>query len=221
MAKSKLKVVGLSHTEQRKAERQWRREVEQQIAEVNEKIGRSALEQLAWIVGLSQQQVGDGAAYDNWRWLWFFSFEYRKHLFGGVSTPASVSKTVPEVKKALDSVRVLICGLADGKTVRFLPELGELGIDFRIDEDKQLSREFRGPLETQVFFRTLDLLDEVGCDRLRRCPYYPPEGKAVCGRVFVKRKGQRYCNREHAQAAAYDAWVTRGMPRGRKGAKTR
>lgn len=219
MAKVKL-VVGLSPTERRKAKQQMKREVEQQIAEVDETIGRSALEQLAWIVDLSQQQVGDGAAYDNWKWLFFFSFEYRKHLYGSVTTPASVSKTVPEVKEALDDVRVLICGLADGKTVRFLPKLGKLGIDIRITEEKRLDREFRGPLGTQVFFRTLDLLDQVGCDRLRRCPYSPGE-KLVCGQVFVKRKGQRYCCRDHSQAAAYDAWVKRGMPRGKKGGKAR
>lgn len=219
MAKVKL----LSRTEAREAEQQLIREVEQQIGEVNERIGCSALEQLVWIVGLSQRTLGHWEALDTWQWLGFFGQPAFKHLLMKTripTKPEAQKKVVADIEDALSTVKTLIGGLADGKVLNLSPQSGDLTFNIRQDAKGRLLREYRGPLGTQIFLRTLDLLDEVGCDRLRRCPY-SPGGKLVCGCVFVKRKGQRFCCRDHSQAAAYDAWVKRGMPRGRKGGKTR
>jgi len=131
----------------------------------------------------------------------------------GKSAEKKSAKAVTDVREALGNVRVLVCGLADRKEVRFLPKSGDLAIAIRIDSEGRLSREYLGPFKTRVFLRTLDLLEEVGSARLRTCPY-SPKGKPVCNLVFVKRRGQRFCSREHSAAAAYDAWVSRGKPRG-------
>lgn len=213
-----LRVTLLSRTEQRKAERQQTQAIQQQVKEVDAHVGRTAVEQLAWIVGLSQRTLGYGEALDTWSWIIFFAVPAFKYLLltSRIPTePGRSQKVVAEVQDALSTIKTLICGLADGRVVNLSPETGDLTFNIRRDAKGRLSREYRGPLSTQVFLRTLDLLEEAGCDRLRRCPYHA-EGQPVCGRVFVKRKGQRFCSPDHAQAAAYAAWVKRGMPRGTK-----
>lgn len=213
------KVTLLSRTKARKAERQQIQALQQQKQEVEAHTGgATAIGQLAWIVGLSQRTLGYGEALDTWRWLGFFAQPAFKEFLMVHRSPEGpgAQKVVAEVQDALSTVKTLVCGLADGRVVHLSPESGDLTFTLRQDAKGRLSRGYRGPLSTQVFLRTLDLLEKAGCDRLRRCPYHP-EGKPVCGRVFVKRKGQRFCSPDHAQAAAYAAWVKRGMPRGKKG----
>lgn len=219
MAKVKL----LSRTEARKAEQQQIQALEQQQKEIEAELGCTAIEELAWIVDHSQRTLGFWEALDKWRWLYFFAQPALRYVWMVTHVPEkpdAQKKIVADVQDALTTVKTLISGLADGRAVNLSPESGDLTFNIRQDAKGRLLREYRGPLGTQVFLRTLDLLNEVGCDRLRRCPY-SRDGKRVCGRLFVKRKGQRFCCREHSQAAAYDAWVKRGMPRGRKGGTTR
>ncbi|GEM_PF-3296761 len=218
MGKTKL----LTPAEAGKAEQQMLHALERQQEEIEAELGQTAIDELTWIVDLSQRSLSHLEALDQWRWLYFYAQPAFRYLLIETRIPTksdAQKKVVADIEDAISTVKTLTGGLADGKVVNLSPESGTLTLNIRQDAKGRLSREYRGPLETQVFFRTLDLLDRVG-NRLRRCPYQP-EGEPVCGRVFVKRKGQRFCKPDHAQAAAYDAWVKRGMPRGRKGGKTR
>lgn len=219
MAKVKL----LSRSEARKAEQQQLQALKQQQEEIEARFGRTAITELAWIVDLSQDPLDYWAALEAWQWLYFFAQPAFRHILMVTRLPEkpdAQKKIVADVQGALSTGKTLISGLADGGVVNLSPESGDLTFNLRQDAKGRLLREYRGPLGMQVFLRTLDLLDTVGCDRLRRCPY-SPGGKLMCGRVFVKRKGQRFCSRQHAQEAAYDAWVKRGRPRWKKGGTTR
>jgi hypothetical protein len=56
--------------------------------------------------------------------------------------------------------------------------------------------------------RTVELLDEIGADRLRACE---------CGRLFLAVRRQRHCSREHANRAAWRAHMAReGVAEARK-----
>lgn len=219
MAKLKL----LSRTEARKAEQQQIEAFQQQKQEMEKEVGRTVIEQLAWIVHLSQQDLSHHVALDKWAFIdWFALPVFKSNVVTRIPEVLKAQQgLVADIQAALSTVKGLVYGLADGKVVRVSPEKPQ---DFtfavRRDHTGRLSHWYEGDVSTQVFLRTLDLLEKVGCDRLRRCPYQP-EGKSVCGRVFVKRKGQRFCTRDHAQAAAYDAWVERGSPRYAKRVKQR
>lgn len=94
--------------------------------------------------------------------------------------------------------------------------LGELAMTVRIGQPVGvIVKVFEGPLPGQMILATLDYLQAVGVNRLRRCPYNN-EGEP-CGRLFIARKGQRFCTPAHARSAAYNAWTSRGRPRGTKG----
>lgn len=219
MAKVKL----LSRSEARKAEQQQIHRLQQQQKAIEARLGRTAVEELAWITGLSQATLRDEDALAEWEWLDFFAKPALRHIVIVTRIPEDPNartQLVADIRAVLQTVKTLINGLADGREVNLSPESGDLTFSIRQDAKGRLQRGYRGTLEAQVFLRTLDLLDTVGCDRLRRCPYLFG-GKLVCERLFVKRKGQRFCCRQHAQKAAYDAWVKRGRPRWKKGGKTR
>lgn len=215
-------VKRLARTEAHKAQQQGDHARQQQQQEIEEKIGRTAIAELAWIVELSQQALSEYVALDNWQWLDFFARPALRQIVMKTVIPDSKRARqvlVADIQDALSTVKTLIGGLVDGRPVSLSPAKPEdFVMHFGQDPKGRLERWYGGDLSTLVLLRTLDLLDKVGCGRLRRCPYHP-EGKPVCGRVFVKRKGQQFCSRDHAQAAAYDAWVKRGRPRGGKGGK--
>jgi hypothetical protein len=63
-------------------------------------------------------------------------------------------------------------------------------------------------MPAMVTFMLADDLNAIGADRLRACPL-ETDGQR-CGKVFLARKGQRYCTRQHTTAAAWQAYIARG-----------
>jgi hypothetical protein len=56
-------------------------------------------------------------------------------------------------------------------------------------------------LEAAVVFAVRDDLNALGADRLRACPLEKDGNR--CGKVFVAKRRQLFCTREHAVAAAW------------------
>ena len=58
-------------------------------------------------------------------------------------------------------------------------------------------------MPSMVVLAFLDDLNVVGADRLRACPLVEKNGQR-CGRIFLaKHRRERYCERKHAQLAAW------------------
>ena len=62
---------------------------------------------------------------------------------------------------------------------------------------------FLGYTWLQIILLAVRLLDQVGAQRLRACP------TSGCGRIFLASRRQKYCTIEHAQGAAWSAYIAR------------
>ncbi len=71
----------------------------------------------------------------------------------------------------------------------------------------RLERRFHGTLPTGLVFAAADLLDRVGCHRLKACPLKINDHD--CGRLFLARRGQKFCSRQHAARAAWVRWLNK------------
>jgi len=71
----------------------------------------------------------------------------------------------------------------------------------------RLHRRFYGTLPTQLLFAAADLLDRLGADRLKVCPLKVDE--KTCRRLFLARRAQKFCSRQHAARAAWLRWLHR------------
>ena len=56
--------------------------------------------------------------------------------------------------------------------------------------------------------RLVDDLNQIGADRLSACPL-EKDGRR-CGTIFLTRKGQRYCTRQHRMAANWQKYIAKG-----------
>jgi hypothetical protein len=66
----------------------------------------------------------------------------------------------------------------------------------------------RAAMPAMVVLALVDDLNAIDADRLRACPLETDGTR--CGTVFLGTRGQRYCTRRHAQAAAWQAYLARG-----------
>lgn len=73
----------------------------------------------------------------------------------------------------------------------------------------RLGLEARGPLPVALVLAAVDLLNDVGADRLRACPLPlgEEEQQTPCGRLFLARRRQLYCTIPHARMAAWRRWA--------------
>jgi len=63
----------------------------------------------------------------------------------------------------------------------------------------------RGP--AAVIHAVIDMLEHVGADRLKRCPFPGSPQERPCGRLFLaKHRREVFCTRRHAKRAAYLNW---------------
>jgi hypothetical protein len=62
----------------------------------------------------------------------------------------------------------------------------------------------RGAMPAQVVQAFVDDLNAIGADRLRACPLEVDQKR--CGLVFLATRGQRFCSRRHAVAAAWQTY---------------
>lgn len=81
----------------------------------------------------------------------------------------------------------------------------------------RLHRRFYGTLPTQLLFAAADLLDRLGVDRLKVCPL-KVSGRN-CQRLFLARRAQKFCSRQHAARAAWLRWLQKhhGGTRAKRG----
>jgi hypothetical protein len=82
-----------------------------------------------------------------------------------------------------------------------------------------LFKVLQGSMLARMTLATLDYLAEVGVIRLRRCPFRENRAAPPCAKLFLARKGQKFCSPRHTQRAMYLRWVGQGMPRGTRGAR--
>lgn len=63
----------------------------------------------------------------------------------------------------------------------------------------------RGP--AALIHAAVDMLEHVGADRLKRCPFPGSAQEPACGRLFLaEHRNQAFCSRRHATRAAYLKW---------------
>jgi hypothetical protein len=63
----------------------------------------------------------------------------------------------------------------------------------------------RGP--AALVHAAVDMLEHVGADRLKRCPFPGSAQEAACGLLFLAaHRNQEFCSRRHATRAAYLKW---------------
>jgi hypothetical protein len=73
-------------------------------------------------------------------------------------------------------------------------------------QDRRLVRRFSGTLPTTLLLTAADLLEQIGSHRLKICPL---NVHGACRRLFLARRAQKFCSRQHAARAAWDRWLHR------------
>jgi hypothetical protein len=114
-------------------------------------------------------------------------------------------RTLEAIRKALDA-------LLAGEPLRY--QIRNLTVTKVPTPRPHLIYDYQADERTACVLGILRLVDVVGVDRLRKCPYVDPQGDTPCGRLFVARKRQLACTLEHAQRIQYLRWVEAGRPRG-------
>lgn len=64
--------------------------------------------------------------------------------------------------------------------------------------------------DASLVFLVIDLLNSIGADRLKACSYRRSAEESTCGRIFIAQRRQKFCSAEHAQKAAWRAYLQRG-----------
>lgn len=121
--------------------------------------------------------------------------------------------------ETLQAVRQTLDDLLEGKSRHF--HLRGVTVIREATPRPWVRYQYRADLRTAFLLGLLRLLDVVGVDRLRRCPYEDPKTHQQCGRLFVARKRQLACTLDHAQGIQYQRWVQRGGLRDRKQTRRR
>jgi len=87
------------------------------------------------------------------------------------------------------------------------PNFSEQWVWLFFRHGQKLRRRFLGTLRTRLVLACADLLDRLGADRLKRCPLKVNDKS--CGRLFLARRAQKFCSRQHASRAAWLRWLQR------------
>jgi hypothetical protein len=180
------------------------------------KLRRSPEARLRWLLQFSQ---ADAVKSDT---DFRKTFEVLMYFQGGAfwgNHPISGDKCarVLEVQRHL---RQLFIEMANGRPFHFdapssfwaftppPPRSSGARVSARIDR-LHSQKVMRGELPAAVVFKTIDLLDEVGADRLKACPLVV--AGETCGTIFLARGRKTYCKPQHAQKAAnVKYWKTGG-----------
>jgi hypothetical protein len=176
---------------------------------------------LEWLLRFSQKDIAaqsDAEMTEAFEVLSFVQTRLMPHA------PAT-ERELSEVRRTHDLLRRLFEEMAHGRSFGFdAPETywsfspppkrapGSRTSD-RITRlnDMRLMRQQMSP---SAVFRTIDLLDAMGADRLTACPL--EEGDGPCGKIFLAQGRQKFCTPQHAQKAAFQAYRARGGDVARK-----
>jgi predicted RNA-binding Zn ribbon-like protein len=194
---------------------------------LRDRLRRSPEARLGWLLDFARAEAPASEA--NFRKTWeilFFLQQTRTGVFFGDHPTSPARRSA--VLHAHEHLRELFVELAHGRQFLFHapdtfwsftppnPRRAGARVSARIaranDQDivpKQLP--------AAVVFKALDLLDEVGADRLKACPLVGSHGP--CGKIFLAHGRKKFCTPQHAQKASFQAYLTRGGDTARKAAR--
>jgi hypothetical protein len=176
---------------------------------------------VCWLLAFSRIPLAQ-VSRPGWRTMWDGLWLTQSGQPVRVGPPADSRRVIAETQEAL---RDCVEALARGRTATFMapslqwvfrpPRRRSPGArtSEKIARWSELNLNWRA-LPVAVVFRFIDLLDEVGADRLRACPL-PITGRE-CGELFLARRRQVYCSSAHARRAAWEAYLARGADVQRK-----
>jgi hypothetical protein len=186
------------------------------------RLGRDPDSRVRWLIafaGLDVGKLSEAAWRRAWEGVWLLQSGQRVR----VPPPPSRGPVIKAQQTLREAVEALSCGRPYellvpeliwtlSPAIRRAPGVRRSASIAR--RSLELSRT-RFALPAALNFALVDLLNQVGADRLRRCPL-ELAGGAACGVIFLAERRQTYCSPRHASAAAWHAYLSRGGDVARK-----
>jgi hypothetical protein len=177
------------------------------------RVGRTPEARVRWLLRLAAQNLARlSPTAQRTAWDGLFAIQSRQ--------PVRVPLHTRTLVKTHQALRACIEALANGRAYQLL--VPEMTWTLRPPSRRPVGARHSGPvvresaeaevmqaaMPAMVVLAFVDDLNSVDADRLRSCPL---ETDGVrCGATFLGTRGQRFCTRRHAQAAAWQAYVSRG-----------
>jgi hypothetical protein len=161
-------------------------------------------ERLRWLFEVFPQHPLSRASDRDWRHLWGrlnAIAEERPALAADVTPDRDQQRDVQDAQKTIAD---MAAALAAREHYEFKDKGGIWTLEIH---GPRMVSGYTGRLSVMLLHAAKNLLGRVGPGKLMACPFQRRDDSKPCGKVFIARRRQKFCGREHAAAAAFQRYL--------------